>query len=150
MHIHQLRRREFITLLGSAAVWPVAARAQQPAGGVPRLGYWVTSPETSPLGQLRFAAFRNALARFGWADGRNIRIDRFGPVPGDQARAIAAELVSLAPKVILVQASDHVKALLEETRTIPNRVRGGCRSARQRLGGQLGASRWKRDRLHGL
>jgi putative ABC transport system substrate-binding protein len=119
MHIHQLRRRDFITLLGSASAWPVAARAQQPAGGVPRVGYWVTDYATSPVGQLRFAAFRNALARFGWDDGRNIRIDRFGPVPGDHSRAIAAELVSLAPKVILVQAIDHVKALLQENRTIP-------------------------------
>jgi putative ABC transport system substrate-binding protein len=115
-----MRRREFFTLLaGAVAAWPPAARAQQPAGGVPRIGYWVTSPETSPVGQLRFAAFSKALAQLGWADGRNIRIDyRFDPLP-EQHRAIAAELVSLAPKVILVQANEYVKALLQETRTIP-------------------------------
>ena len=71
-----LRRREFIAGLGgAAAAWPLAAQAQQQAGGVPRIGYWVTSSETSPVGQLRFAAFRKALAQLGWADGRDIRID---------------------------------------------------------------------------
>jgi putative ABC transport system substrate-binding protein len=112
-----MRRRDFIICLGGAVTWPLAARAQQPAGGVPRLGYWVTSSETSLEGQLRFAAFRTALAQLGWVDGRNIRIDyRFDLGPG-RDRAIAAELVSLAPKVIVVQAT--VKALLQETRTIP-------------------------------
>ena len=116
----KMRRREFIAGLGgAAAAWPLAAWAQQPGGGVPRIGYWVTSSETSPVGQLRFAAFRKALAQLGWADGRDIRIDYRDPLPGDHARAIAAELVSLAPKVILVQANDQVKALLQETRTIP-------------------------------
>jgi putative ABC transport system substrate-binding protein len=115
-----LRRREFIAGLGgAAAAWPLAAQAQQQAGGVPRIGYWVTSSETSPVGQLRFAAFRKALAQLGWADGRDIRIDyRFDPLT-EHERAIAAELVSLAPKVILVQANGAVKALLQETRTIP-------------------------------
>jgi putative ABC transport system substrate-binding protein len=116
----KMRRREFIAGLGgAAAAWPLAAWAQQPGGGVPRIGYWVTSSETSPVGQLRFAAFRNALARLGWADGRSIRIDYVdNSLPG-RDRAIAAELVSLAPKVILVQANDQLKALLQETRTIP-------------------------------
>jgi len=114
-----MNRREFITFFGGAAAWPLAAQAQQPAGGVPRIGYWVTSSETSPVGQLRFAAFRKALAQLGWADGRDIRIDyRFDPLT-EHERAIAAELVSLAPKVILVQANDQLKALLQETRTIP-------------------------------
>ena len=110
-----MKRREFITLLGGAAAWPLAVRAQQPASGVPRVGYWVTSSETSLEGQLRFAAFRKALAQLGWVDGRNIRIDYRLPSADD--RAIAAELVSLAPNVIVVQANQ--KALLQETRTIP-------------------------------
>jgi putative tryptophan/tyrosine transport system substrate-binding protein len=106
-----MNRRGFVTLLGgAAAAWPLMGRAQQPASGVPRVGYWVTSSETSPVGQLRFAAFRKALAQLGWVDGRNVRIDyRFDPSQDD--RAIAAELVSLAPKVILVQGPP-VKVLL--------------------------------------
>jgi putative ABC transport system substrate-binding protein len=112
-----MRRRDFIALLGTAAAWPLAARAQQPASGVPRVGFWVSSSETSLEGRLRFAAFRKALAQLGWTDGRNIRIDYRFDVNPEHDRAIAAELVSLAPKVILVQAS--VKVLLQETRTIP-------------------------------
>jgi putative tryptophan/tyrosine transport system substrate-binding protein len=112
-----VRRRDFIICLGGAVTWPLAARAQQPASGVPRVGYWVSSSETSLEGQLRFAAFRKALAQSGWTDGRNIRIDYRFDVNAEHERAIAAELVSLAPKVILVQAS--VRALLQETRTIP-------------------------------
>ena len=116
-----MNRRHFIMILGgAAAAWPLAAPAQQPASGVPRVGYWVTSSETSLEGQLRFAAFRKALAQLGWVDGRNIRIDyRYNPGRFDpeRARAIAAELVSLAPKVIVVQADQ--KAILQKTRTIP-------------------------------
>jgi putative ABC transport system substrate-binding protein len=116
-------RRNFITLLGGAAAWPIAARAQQPAGGVPRLAIGIAGFETDREVQLRLAAFRAVLAKLGWVQDRNIRIDYAwgntltgGFIPPAH---LAAELVSLAPNVILSQANDDVKALLQETRTIP-------------------------------
>jgi putative ABC transport system substrate-binding protein len=118
-------RREFITLLaGAVAAWPPAARAQQPAAGVPRLAIGITGSETNREVQLRLAAFREALAKLGWVEGRNIRIDYVwgqNILRGEflSTARIAAELLSLAPNVILVQANDDVKALLHETRTIP-------------------------------
>jgi putative ABC transport system substrate-binding protein len=120
-----MQRRDFITLLGgAAAAWPLAARAQQAAGGVPRLAVGIAGPETERQGQLRLAAFRAALAKLGWAEGRNIRIDYAWGVDALTGEFIspahlAAELLSLAPNVILSQASDDVKALLQATRTIP-------------------------------
>jgi putative ABC transport system substrate-binding protein len=116
-----MRRRDFITLLGgAAAVWPIAVRAQQPVGGVPRLAIGIAGFETDREVQLRLAAFRTALAKLGWVEGRNIRIDYVWSTEKNLPPVrLAAELVSLAPNVILAQANDDVKALLQETRTIP-------------------------------
>jgi putative ABC transport system substrate-binding protein len=120
-----IRRRDFITLLGgAAAAWPLAARAQQSAGGVPRLAIGIAGYETDREVQLRLAAFRAALAKLGWVQGRNIRIDYawgLDALTGEfiSPAHLAAELLSLAPNVILSQAPDDVKALLQETRTIP-------------------------------
>jgi putative ABC transport system substrate-binding protein len=114
-----LPRRDFITLLGGAVAWPLAARAQQPAGGMPHLAVGIASPQFAA----ELAAFRAALVKLGWVEGRNIRTDvRWGyTLTGEfiSPAQFAAELVSLAPNVILSQASDDVKALLQETRTIP-------------------------------
>jgi putative tryptophan/tyrosine transport system substrate-binding protein len=115
-----VKRRDFITLLGGAAAWPLAARAQQKAGRMPRLGYMVTGSETDREAQLRVGAFREALAKSGWADGRNIRIDyRWGVTGREHQRIIAAELVGSAPSVILAEGNPNVEALRQETRTIP-------------------------------
>jgi putative ABC transport system substrate-binding protein len=119
-----MNRRGFVTLLGSAAAWPLAARAQQPAGGVPRLAIGIVGSETDREVQRRLAAFRAALAKLGWVEDRNIRIDYVwdeNPLTGEliSPAQFAAELLSLAPNVILSQANDDVKALLQETRTIP-------------------------------
>ena len=90
-----IRRREFITLLGGAAAWPLAASAQQPAR-MRRIGVLLAGDENDPLEKPRISAFTQALAALGWADGRNVRIDRRWT--GDdinRIRAIAQELVGL-------------------------------------------------------
>jgi putative ABC transport system substrate-binding protein len=118
MRRETMRRREFITLLGgAAATWPLAAHAQQP-GRMARVGYLVSNSEGDA--GARNAAFREALEKLGWTDGRNIRIDyRWGVTSPERVRATAAELVGLAPNVILAQGSPISEALRRETRTIP-------------------------------
>jgi putative ABC transport system substrate-binding protein len=115
-----MRRREFVTLLGSAAVaWPLGAHAQEP-GRLPRVGYLATNSEGDAEAQAAHAAFREALEKLGWADGHNIRIDyHWGASTPERQQAAAAELVGLAPNVILAQASSNSEALRRETRTIP-------------------------------
>src|SRR5450759_4212679 len=96
-----MRRREFITLLGGAAAWPVAAKAQQ-AERMRRAGALMGLAENDPAGQARIAAFRQALHALKWAEGNNLRIDiRWGTGDAAGTKAYAAELVSLAPDVIL-------------------------------------------------
>jgi putative ABC transport system substrate-binding protein len=118
-----MRRREFITLLGGAAVaWPLAARAQQP-GGIRRIGMLpgITSEADSDA-QARDAAFRQALQQLGWTEGRNVRYEyrsRFSSNDADLARRYAAELVALGPDVIFVAGATNVAALQRATRTIP-------------------------------
>ena len=118
-----MRRREFITLLGGAAVaWPLAARAQQP-GGIRRIGMLpgITSEADSDA-QARDAAFRQALQQLGWTEGRNVRYEyrsRFSSNDADLARRYAAELVALGPDVIFVGGATNMAALQRATRTIP-------------------------------
>ena len=83
-----MRRREFITLLGGAAAWPLAARAQQP-DRMRRIGVLMGYAESDPEGQACVAAFREGLQKLGWAEGRNIRIDTRWATPGD-AEAMTA------------------------------------------------------------
>ena len=120
MRFNQLGRRDFITLLGGAAVaWPLAARAQQPEQ-MRRIGVLMNRAANDPEGQARVAAFREVLQQLGWTDGRNLRIDtRWGEDDVDLERRYAAELVALAPDVILASGTLSVAALQRVTRTLP-------------------------------
>jgi putative tryptophan/tyrosine transport system substrate-binding protein len=120
MQFGQLRRREFITLLGGAAVaWPIAARAQQ-GDRVRRIGVLMSQAADDAEGQARLAAFLQGLQQLGWIDGRNVRIDtRWGAGDADRTRKYAAELVALAPDIIVATAGATVGALQQVSRTVP-------------------------------
>jgi putative tryptophan/tyrosine transport system substrate-binding protein len=112
-----VRRRDFITVLGGAAAWPLAGHAQLPER-VRRVGVLSPRPENDP-GQ-GLTAFVQALGRFGWVEEKNIRIDyRFAAGDPTHFKTYAAELVGLAPDVILANSSSAVAALRQQTRTIP-------------------------------
>ena len=114
-----MRRRAFITLLGGAAAWPLAARAQQPER-MRRIGVLMPLAADDLEGRARLTAFMQALQQLGWADGRNVRIDtRWGGLNAGDIRKFAAELVELAPDVVLTMSSVTVAALLQATRTVP-------------------------------
>jgi putative tryptophan/tyrosine transport system substrate-binding protein len=114
-----MRRREFIMLLGGAAAWPLAARAQQ-AERMRRIGVLVAVGADDPEGKARIAAFEQGLQRLGWSAERNIRIDaRWGPGNPDHFRKYAAELVALAPDVVLASGGTVVGPLLQATQTVP-------------------------------
>jgi putative tryptophan/tyrosine transport system substrate-binding protein len=115
-----LRRRNFITLLGGAAVaWPLAARAQQ-LERVRRIGVLIPLAADDPQSQRRMTAFVQTLQELGWTDGRNIRIDtRWTGGDTERMRRHAAELVALAPDVILASGGTVVGPLLEASRTMP-------------------------------
>jgi len=116
-----MRRREFITFLGGAAVaWPLAARAQQDER-MRRIG-WLASGlgANDPESQARKAAFLQGLRELGWTEGQNIQIDfRWGAGSADATRKHAAELIALAPDVTLASGSQAAHALQQESRTIP-------------------------------
>jgi putative ABC transport system substrate-binding protein len=115
-----IRRREFITLLGgAAAAWPLAARAQQPER-VRRIGALMYLAADDPDSKALVAAFARGLQELGWIEGRNIQIDyRWGGGDLDRVRRYAAELVALAPDVILVTSGSALAALQNATRTVP-------------------------------
>jgi putative tryptophan/tyrosine transport system substrate-binding protein len=115
-----VRRREFITLLGGAALAsPVAARAQQP-GRMRRVGVLMGVAESDPEGQARIAAFRQGLTDLGWVDGRNLRIEyRWAAGDADRIREYTAELVALAPDVLIGNGTAALTALRDATRSIP-------------------------------
>ena len=115
-----MRRREFITLVGSAAVaWPFAVTAQQGAR-VRRIAVLSTLPADDPIWQIRIAAFHQALGELGWTIGRNIQIE-YSVSPGNDAqlRRRAAELVALAPEVILCNGTSAVQPMMDATRSVP-------------------------------
>jgi putative tryptophan/tyrosine transport system substrate-binding protein len=114
-----MRRRQFITLLGSAAAWPLAARAQQ-GERVRRIGIFMDLSEQDVEGQTRVAAFRKGLQDLGWTEGRNVKFDTRWTA-GDPARMrrYAAELVGLAPEVIMNGGLPTLVAMQQETRSIP-------------------------------
>ena len=118
MQFDQLKRREFITLLGgAAAAWPLAARAQQPE----RMRRVMITAEDDTESKARIGAFRQGLKELGWSDGRNVRIDiRWGAADAERMRKHSAELVALAPDVILAAGgTPTVSALQQMTRTVP-------------------------------
>jgi putative ABC transport system substrate-binding protein len=115
-----IRRREFITLLGgAAAAWPLTARAQQ-GERMRRVGVLNPFAENDPEVLANITAFRQALQKLGWTDGRNLRIDyRWGGANPERIRAHATELVALEPDVILVSSPLALQPLQQETRSIP-------------------------------
>jgi putative ABC transport system substrate-binding protein len=115
----RIRRREFIVALGgAAAAWPLAAGAQQ-SGRMRRIGVLMTFAADDPAGQARLLAFAQELAQSGWIDGRNVRIDvRWAAVDPERIRSYAAELVALAPDVIVATGSAAVGSLLQATRAV--------------------------------
>jgi putative ABC transport system substrate-binding protein len=114
-----MRRREFITLVASAAAWPVAALAQQP-NRMRRIGVLMSLAEDDRQGQARLAAFVHGLQELGWTDGRNVRIHiRWAAGDLNASRKYAAELVALAPDVILASGGSVVGPMLQATSTVP-------------------------------
>ena len=140
-----MRRREFITLLCSAAVaWPIAARGQQPEQ-MRRIAVLMNRATDDPEDQAYLAAFRQALQQLGWPEGRNVQIDyRWASGDADLVRKYAAELVALAPDVILAAGSPSVAALQRVTRSLPivfvrvsDPVGGGLVDSLARPGGNV-------------
>jgi len=114
-----IRRRDFITLLGGAAAWPLVARAQQ-GDRMRRIGVLLAGDENDPVAKTNLSAFTQALAGLGWTDGRNVRIDlRWGAGDANRIRALARELVGLQPDIILVNGTAATTAVQRETQTIP-------------------------------
>jgi putative tryptophan/tyrosine transport system substrate-binding protein len=115
-----MRRREFITLIGgAAAAWPLTARAQQPSQ-MRRIGMLTGFTSDDPGGQARLTAFAQGLQQLGWTVGRNVRIEtRWGAGDAERYRRYAAELVALAPDVILVGGGSVLAAAQNATRTVP-------------------------------
>jgi ABC-type uncharacterized transport system substrate-binding protein len=114
-----MKRRQFITLLGGAAAWPATARAQQP-DRVRRVGLLTSFAADDPEARARVAAFMEGLQALGWVEHRNVRVDyRWSAGDAETIRRHAAELVALAPDVILSQSTPALAALQKATRTIP-------------------------------
>ena len=115
-----MRRREFISLFGgAAATWPLAARAQQ-AGTLRRVGVLIGFAESDPAVQSWLGAFRGTLAKLGWTEGSNLRIEvRWAGDDPDRMKTFAKELVDLRPDAILSVTTPVTGALIRETQTIP-------------------------------
>jgi putative tryptophan/tyrosine transport system substrate-binding protein len=114
-----MRRREFITLLGGAAAWPLPVRAQQ-GERMRRVGVLMPYPEGDAEGQASVAALQRGLQDLGWTEGRNIRFDiRWAGGNPDKARTFAKELIGMTPDVIVPSSNQITSILQQETRTIP-------------------------------
>jgi putative ABC transport system substrate-binding protein len=114
-----VKRREFMTLLGGAVAWPLAARAQQP-DRLRRIGVLQDTAEDDPQRKKQFARFLDGLASFGWLEGRTVRIDyRFAAADAGRYQPLAKELVALQPEVILGVSTPVTAALQRETNAIP-------------------------------
>ena len=114
-----MRRREFIALIGSSTAWSIVARAQQTARAR-RIGVLINLSESDQEAQRLLTAFREELARLGWVDGRNLRID-YRWASGDvvRIRTLAKELVQLSPDIIVGYATPSIVSLRQETESIP-------------------------------
>src|SRR5262245_20151012 len=140
-----MRRREFISLIGGAAAWPIATHAQPQSERMRRVGGLVIFAEADADGQAGVAAFVQTLQSLGWTTGRNIQIDvRWGVADAASSRRYAAEMVTLAPDVILTGASAATAAVQEATRTLPivfvnvtNPVGAGYVASLARPGGNI-------------
>jgi putative ABC transport system substrate-binding protein len=116
--IEKLERREFITLLGGAAAWPLAARAQQER--MRRIGVLMSLSESDSEARAWVIALKEGLQRLGWEQDRNVRIDyRWGAGDDQRLRTYAAELVGMAPDVIFAGVTPALAALHRETRSLP-------------------------------
>jgi ABC transporter substrate binding protein len=114
-----MRRRQFIAGLGSAAAWPVVARAQQ-GDRVRRIGVLLNKIADDPLVATERSVFVDGLQQFGWTEGGNVRIDyRFGAGNPETSRKFAAELLALAPDVILADGASTLSPLQRATRSVP-------------------------------
>ena len=115
-----MKRRDFISLLGGAAAWPLAARAQQ-SERVRRVGVLMAHKEGDPEFQDYLGAFRQGLLKLGWVEGRNVRIDaRWGALDdADQRQRSAKELLALQPDIVLTQNTPPTESMLQQTRTVP-------------------------------
>jgi putative ABC transport system substrate-binding protein len=114
-----MKRRGFIAALGGAAAWPLVARAQQ-GERTKRVGVLMNVAADDPLSTLRVSAFAQAMQELGWTIGRNLRIDyRWGQADIDRLRKYAAELVTLAPDVIVSNANPSTTVLQQATRSVP-------------------------------
>jgi putative ABC transport system substrate-binding protein len=114
-----MRRREFITILGAAAVWPLAAHGQR-AAGIRRLGVLMVQPEDDAGGRAELASFAQGLAEFGWIEGRNLHIDvRWRGGDAERTGSLAKELVLLNPDLLISRSTPITAALKRETGTIP-------------------------------
>src|SRR5262245_24163064 len=119
MQFDQLKRRGFITLVGGAAAWPLRVRAQQ-RERMRRIGVLMAYSANNPQGQARNAAFLQGLQESGWMVGRNVEIEyRWSPGNSDETQRYAAELVALAPDVIVAVGSASLAPLLRVTRSVP-------------------------------
>jgi len=127
-----MRRREFITLIGGAAAWPLAAGAQQPER-MRRIGMLGALIADDPEVQARIGALLQGLQQLGWTVGRNVQVEyRWAGGSADDIRKYAAELVALGPDVILSTGGASLAALLQATRNIPI-VFTNVRPSRRRL-----------------
>src|SRR5215468_9774774 len=114
-----MRRRDFITVIGGAAAWPLAARAQQ-RERVRLIGILLPATADNPEFQARVGAFLQGLQQAGWSIGRNVRVDtRWATANADEIRRHASELAALAPDAILAHGASSVGATLQATRTVP-------------------------------
>ena len=146
-----MRRREFITLLGGAAAHGRSRRGAQQSERVRRIGVLAGLSADDAQGQARLVAFVQGLQQLGWTDGRNVRIDfRWGAGDADRFRRYAAELIALAPDVVLASGSPAVGPLLHANSYRTGRVCVRRRPGRCWLCHEPGAARRQRDRLHAV